>query len=207
MKLVLTVLASMILATLTWTTIYYYNHAQPVVSDIYPVYVAKIAAVYDGNLDGSKGAFVTKEVLEAAAPSFINVPILLNHNHMDVDKCIGRTTSAKVAYDTTRKQWYIEVTARIVDPGAVLKIKNGMYYAVSVSFSIEDATCSIDNLDLRECPHNMGGSYKVNGKWVVARAMLKKISGLEISFVNVPGSAGARILNFSPDTHVIGASK
>lgn len=207
MKVVLTILASVILATLTWTTVYVYNH-QHQKSEIYDVYIAKIAAVYDGNLDGSKGAVVTKEVLEAAAPSFVNVPILLNHEHADVDKCIGRTTAAKVAFDTVRKQYYLEVTARIVDPQAVIKIKNGLYYAVSVSFSIDDATCSIDNLDIRgECPHIFGRPYKVNNKWVVARAVLKHITGLEISFVNVPGSAGARILNFSPAAEAMGASK
>lgn len=207
MKVALTILASVILATLTWTTVYFYNHQQITQSEIQVTYTAKIAAVYDGNLDGSKAATVTKEVLEAAAPSFVNVPILLNHDHMDVDKCIGRTTSAKVVFDDVKKQYYLEVTAKIVDPAAIVKIKRGLYYAVSVSFAIDEATCSIDNLDLRECPHRMGMPYKVNNKWTVARATLKHITGLEISFVNVPGSSGARILNFSPDTSVAGTSK
>lgn len=208
MKRLLTFAAAALLATLTWTTAYYYNHqAPPPTIDIYPALYVKLAAIYDGDFNGSLGGLVSKDVLVAAAPSFANVPILLSHEHHDLDACVGRTISSRLAYDVTRKQYYIEVVAKIVSPDAVVKIKNGLYHSVSVSFSIDEATCSIDNLDIRECPHKMGTPYKVNGKWQTARAILKHITGMEISFVNIPGSAGARILNSSPDAQSLDESK
>jgi hypothetical protein len=199
--------AAVLLAALTWTTLFYCNHTPPPVVEIYPALYVRLAAVYDGDFNGSMGATVSKEVLEAAAQSFANVPILLSHEHHDLEACVGRTVSAKLAYDQIRKQYYLEVIAKITSPAAITKIKNGLYHSVSVSFVVDDAICSIDNLNIRDCPHSMGKPYKVNGKWEVARAMLKHVTGLEISFVNIPGSAGARILNSSPAASFLDTSK
>lgn len=207
MKKLLAITSALILAFLTWITIYHYNHQSQEVVVAHPVLYVRLAAVYDGDLNASTAAFIRKDVLEAGAPSFVNVPVLLAHEHIDLDKCIGRTIAARLAYDTTRKQYYIEIDAKIVDPAAISKIKDGLYYSISVGFHIDNAVCSIDNLFPKECPHKPGEYYKVNGQWVIARIIPSKITGLEVSFVNVPGSAGARILDMSSDAQSLGTSK
>jgi hypothetical protein len=208
-RLALTIAGASILAFMVWAIVYtcYHPTPPPQSQSEVSVYYIKLAAIYDGDLDTARPATIAKEVLEQAAPSFVNVPILLNHDHRDVGSCIGRTVSSKVVFDAQRKQYYLEVVAKISDAAAIAKIKSGLYYSVSVGIGVLDSTCSVDGLDPLDCKHRAGEWYKINGKWMLARVTIKRVVGLEISFVNVPGSNGARILDFSPSMQSLGTSK
>lgn len=208
-RIALTVAGAVVLAMATWATVYKSEHQPQPQSQVQveqALYI-KLAAVYEGEFNGSPAAIVEKDILEKAAASFVDVPILMAHDYGNLSACIGRTTGARVAYDQGRQQYYLEVDAKIVDPAAAFKIKNGLYYSVSIGFRCEELTCSLDGMDTKECRHHPGEFYKIDGVYKMARAKFKKMVGLEISFVNVPGSRNARVLNFSNDPSSLSTSK
>lgn len=211
-RFAVTVGGAILLALLTWGVLYYDRTAwfappPPAQVQKAPELYVRIAAVYAGEFNGSPAGMVEKALLEQAAASFGNVPILLAHEHSDLRACVGRTFAARVSYDAGQAQFYLEVDAKIVDPEAIRRIKTDQYHSVSIGFSTGDMTCSIDGMDARDCQHTPGRYYKVNGTYQMARVIFKKMVGLEISFVNVPGSRYARVLTFADSPAALGASK
>jgi len=105
--------------------------------------------------------YVAEELVKAA-PSFRNVPILLDHKN-EVKNIVGRTTE-NVEYNSTFKR--IDFEAKIMDKSIQEMIKDGRIGSVSIGAKVEDLTEEED------------GSKKAIG-----------IRGLEISLVAVPGDS------------------
>jgi len=106
------------------------------------------------------------EELQKAAPSFRNVPILLDHRN-EVKNIVGRTTE-NVNYNPINHR--IEFEAKIMDKDIREMIKDGRIGSVSIGAKVEDLTEEED------------GSKKAIG-----------IRGLEISLVAVPGDTHATL--------------
>ena len=104
------------------------------------------------------------EELEKAAPTFRNVPILLDHKN-EVRNIVGRTTEG-VNYN--RQFGRIEFEGRIMDEKIKEMIKDGRIGSVSIGAKVHDLQEEED------------GSQKAIG-----------IQGLEISLVAVPGDSQA----------------
>lgn len=109
--------------------------------------------------------YVAEELVKAA-PSFRNVPILLDHKN-EVKNIVGRTTE-NVEYNSTFKR--IDFEAKIMDKSIQEMIKDGRIGSVSIGAKVEDLTEEED------------GSKKAIG-----------IRGLEISLVAVPGDSQANL--------------
>jgi len=106
------------------------------------------------------------EELEKAAPSFRNVPILLDHRN-EVRNIVGRTTE-KVNFNPGFKR--IDFEGKIMDKGIREMIKDGRIGSVSIGAKVSDLVEEED------------GSMKAVG-----------IHGLEISLVAVPGDSQATL--------------
>jgi len=104
--------------------------------------------------------------LEKAAPSFRNVPILLDHKN-EVKNIVGRTTE-NVDFNPTFRR--IEFEGKIMDKDIKEMIKDGRIGSVSIGAKVQDLTEEED------------GSMKAVG-----------IHGLEISLVAVPGDSQANL--------------
>jgi len=104
------------------------------------------------------------EELEKAAPTFRNVPILLDHKN-EVKNIVGRTTS-NVNFNSSARR--IDFEAKIMDEQIKEMIRDGRIQNVSIGAKVEDL---IEESD---------GSKKATG-----------IRGLELSIVAVPGDGGA----------------
>lgn len=104
------------------------------------------------------------EELEKAAPSFRNVPILLDHKN-EIKNIVGRTTE-NVVWNAVNKR--IEFEGKIMDKQIKAMIKDGRIGSVSIGAKVTDLTEEDD------------GSMKAVG-----------IRGLEISLVAVPGDQAA----------------
>lgn len=106
------------------------------------------------------------EELAKAAPSFRNVPILLDHRN-EVRNIVGRTTE-QVHYNPNTRR--IEFEGRIMDKGIQEMIKDGRIGSVSIGAKVEDLIKEED------------GSQKAIG-----------IQGMEISLVACPGDNHATL--------------
>jgi len=106
------------------------------------------------------------EELEKAAPSFRNVPILLDHRN-EVRNIVGRTTE-KVNFNPGFKR--IDFQGKIMDKEIREMIKDGRIGSVSIGAKVQDLLEEED------------GSMKAVG-----------IQGLEISLVAVPGDSQATL--------------
>jgi hypothetical protein len=106
------------------------------------------------------------EELEKGAPSWRNVPILLDHKN-EVKNIVGRTTE-KVNWNAEGRR--IDFEAKIMDKDIREMIKDGRISNVSIGAKVEDL---IEEKD---------GSKKAVG-----------IRGLEISLVAVPGDSHAKL--------------
>jgi len=104
------------------------------------------------------------EELEKAAPSFRDVPILLDHEN-SVKNIVGRTTE-NVNFNFNEKR--IDFEAKIRDKDIQEMIKDGRLKSVSIGARVEDLTEEED------------GSMKALG-----------VQGMEISFVACAGDQGA----------------
>jgi len=106
------------------------------------------------------------EELQKAAPSFRNVPILLDHKN-EVKNIVGRTTE-NVNFNSTFNR--IDFEAKIMDKDIRMMIEDGRIGSVSIGAKVDDLTEEED------------GSMKAVG-----------IRGLEISLVAVPGDSHANL--------------
>ena len=106
------------------------------------------------------------EELEKAAPTFRNVPILLDHVN-EVKNIVGRTTE-NVNFNSTDKR--IDFEGKIMDKDIREMIKDGRIGSVSIGARVQDLTEEED------------GSMKAIG-----------VQGLEISLVAVPGDNQATL--------------
>lgn len=155
----------------------------------------RIAAIYEGNA-GDKWN-IPKETLETIASSFINKPVLLGHDMVNPYVRVGTIIDSGMRFDGTHKQWYIEMICTINDDVAIDRIHRKLFDSVSIGFQIDEIICSIDSLDMRLCPHVSGKWYNINNKSELAVGTIKKAKGLEVSFINVPASPHAKIIEFS----------
>jgi len=106
------------------------------------------------------------EELEKAAPTFRNVPILLDHKN-EIKSIVGRTTE-KVDWNPSFNR--VDFEAKIMDDDIIEMIKDGRIGSVSIGAKVQDLTEEED------------GSMKAIG-----------IHGLEISLVAVPGDSHANL--------------
>jgi len=114
------------------------------------------------------------EELQKAAPSFRNVPILLDHRN-EVKNIVGRTTE-NVNWSSTFNR--IDFEAKIMDKGIIEMIKDGRIGSVSIGAKVDDLTEEKD------------GSMKAIG-----------IRGLELSLVAVPGDNQANLAQALEQCH------
>lgn len=187
--------AVMILGLTVWTR-FHEPEPEPVVVEVVPAPVehyVRIAAVYEGNIDFR--FLVTKKLLENSAKDFIGKPILLSHNWSDPNLCVGWIVDAAVKRDVHGH--YIEVIAKLNRPVVADAIRRNIYHAVSIGFQTIQEYCTICNADVKECKHEMGQWYKKDGKWIRARNLLVEIKPLEVSFINIPASSHARVLELA----------
>jgi len=154
----------------------------------------RAAAVYEGNAD--QRFYFTKAALMNNS-SFIGDPVLMGHDWINPNAAVGIITHTALRYDSELKSHYIEMVFEIKDGYAAHKIKQGLFNKLSIGFSIDKMVCSIDGKDMRNCEHDSGHYYNVNNNIMLARGIVIRITGQEVSFVNVPASANARILEWS----------
>lgn len=198
--------AALLLAAITWGTFGFIHHAttpKPVPVVQVKQHYARIAAVYEGNIDWR--FYVTTKMLAAMAPQFVGKPLLLGHNWINPNVCIGRVVDAAVKED--KFGHYVEVIVLLNSDEAAAMIKRDAYHAVSIGFETIKEICMIDNKDPEDCGHEPGHRYKINGALVVARSVLAEVRIHELSFVNVPASTHARVLELADHLLICSISK
>lgn len=158
------------------------------------VLFVKMAGVYQGEADVR--FYFTRASLSAAS-TFVGDPVLMGHDWVNPSAAVGVVTQADVKFDEKNKTYYIEMICEIKDPYAIQQIKKGLFNKLSIGFSIDSMICSLDYKDMTQCPHQNGHYYNMNGIQVIARGIVVKMTGQEISFVNVPASPNARVLEWS----------
>lgn len=205
-KLWANILLALLLATCAFAAL---THFKPPTSDqirISDRLYVRIAAVYAGNIDSR--FVLSHEVLETCGPTFLDKPILMGHDWKDPQVCIGRITSVGIRFDKELKVHYLEIVAYIDGRDAIDRVTRGLFYSVSIGMSDIKATCLLDGIDiLIDQRHETGRHYNVEGKAMPARAVLQKFAGREVSFVNVPGSPNARVLEWSHSPLKLSESK
>lgn len=155
----------------------------------------RVAAVYEGVIDDRY--YMTEEALRTSASSFIGKPVLLGHNWINPQVCIGTTIASDIRYDADHNAHYIEMILAINDEDAIMRIKKGLYSRLSIGFVVNTIKCSIDGKDMKLCPHIVGKLYQIDDKVLLARGIVYNFDGVELSFVNVPASPMARVLDWS----------
>jgi hypothetical protein len=110
---------------------------------------------------------------------------------------VGVVIKADIRYDEERELHYLETIFKILDANAMQRIKNGLFNSLSISFELVKVTCTLDGTDMNTCKHDPGYRYSKNGRYVFARGIVWGMFGREISFVNVPASKPARVLEWS----------
>lgn len=160
-----------------------------------PTLYVRAGAVYDGKID--QRFLLDKDVMREAAESFVGCPVLMAHDWVDPNAAVGVIKAAALRYDPKLKQHYIEMVLEIKDEVAIEKIKRGLFNKFSIGFTIEKMICPLDGKDMRFCKHAPGHYYEENGVFRLARGVIKKFTGTELSFINVPASPPARVLEWS----------
>ena len=183
--------AALLLAMVTWGAIIIASAPTPPPVVVKTEYYARIAAIYEGNVDWR--FYVTSKILEQMAPQFIGKPMLLGHNWANPDMCVGRVVDAAVKQDRFGK--YVEVIVKINSDEAAEFLKRNRYHSVSIGFETLKEICLIDGTE--DCSHQAGHRYKVGDKYHVARKVLVEVRIHEVSFVNVPASPNARVLELA----------
>lgn len=130
-------------------------------------------------------------------------PVLLNHNHVDVQAAVGRVERAYFTEKTVPGLPGGIIEARIFDPEAVRAVLDGRYFTVSVGLSSDAAYCSIcgNNWAEDSCEHVRGQEY--DGRlayWTTGNIWFK-----EVSFVNVPADRFAKVVGISVENSQAGA--
>jgi phage head maturation protease len=179
------------LAICVWTALYFIS--KPAVEQkVQPVlHYVRIAATYEGNIDFR--FYITTQMLKSMVPQMIGKPMLLGHDWANPNVCVGRIVDASVQQD--KFGHYLEIIVLLNNDEAADMIKRTAYHSVSIGFMRLKAICMIDNLT--ECNHEPGHQYMVNGHLVLARFILQEVDMCEVSFVNVPASRHARVLELA----------
>lgn len=183
--------AALLLAVVAWGTLWFV--ATPIESPAPQAkrYYVRIAAVYEGDIDWR--FYVTTKMLEAMAPQMFDKPMLLGHDWADPNVCVGRIVDSAVKED--KYGHYLEVIVLINDERAADMIARRAYSAVSIGFSKIKAICQIDGKT--DCEHEPGHKYQVHGAYMIARFVLQEVKMHEVSFINVPASEHARVLELA----------
>lgn len=155
----------------------------------------RVAAVYSGNVDNRFN--MTYEAMVDASASFVNRPVLMGHDWRDPNAAVGVIKAAVVKYDKDLKRYYIEMIFEIKSAHAISMIKKGLFSNLSIGFVSERTLCPLDGQEMSFCQHVPGRYYKEGDVWRLARGIVKKIVGKEVSFINVPASDPARVLEWS----------
>jgi len=115
---------------------------------------------------------------------------------------------------------YAEVTARISDPEAIKKVRDGRYLTVSIGASSDRAVCSVCSQDWSEegrCSHAPGAHYKKNdeGEWMEDESKTPSVGRVkcflvygelfydEFSFINRPADTIAKVIEIQNDAGAI----
>jgi len=128
-------------------------------------------------------------------------PVLLNHDQYGGEP-VGRVIDAKFSNSTVSGIPAIKLKAEINDPDAIEKIKDKRYQTVSIGAHAKGANCSICNHDwVNEgwCEHTPGGEYEEGTMSLI----LKDITFVEVSFVNIPADEFATITDFYEESSLI----
>lgn len=184
--------AALFLAVVAWGILWFVSTPieQPV-EVTKPHYYARIAAVYEGDIDWR--FYVTPQMLESMAPQMIDKPMLLGHDWADPNVCVGRIVDAAVKQD--KYGHYLEIIVLLNNEETADNIARRVYSSVSIGFMRVKAICSIDGKT--ECDHEPGHRYKVHDTYVIARFILQEVKMCEVSFINVPASEHARVLELA----------
>lgn len=154
----------------------------------------RIAAVYEGKID--ERFWMTKTAIDTGADTFINDMLLTEHDQGSLAAAVGFITSAGMRYDDRLKVHYLEVIAKVTDPLTIYKIKKQLYSKVSIGFHLKVVVCSECGKDMKTCGHIPGEPIE-QGSSAKAHGIVISISGMELSFVNIPASEHARVLKWS----------
>lgn len=155
----------------------------------------RAAAIYTGNVDSRY--VVTYESLVDAASSFVGCPVLMGHDWKDPNAAVGIIKEAMIKYDIKLNKYYLEMILEIKSAYAVNMIKKGLFSKLSIGFISERTLCPLDGKNMLFCEHTPGRYYKEGDVWRLARGIVKKFVGKEVSFINVPASEPARVLEWS----------
>lgn len=140
-------------------------------------YYVMVRAVTSGEAD-HKPFILTEEAIRTGAASFMDRPVLLNHDSR-VESIVGRVIATRARWDPEIQKWVIEAVFHVVDGKTIAKIKDGRIRFVSVGFDFRPEHTTI----------------------VLARQLrwrkINRIVGMEISFVAVPAVRAAKILQHS----------
>ncbi len=156
----------------------------------------RAAIVYEGSIDVRY--WVTDEAIHGAALSFIGDPVLLAHNKSDPYQRVGTIIDTAPRYDELLEYWFIEAILEIKDTRTINRIQQGLFNSLSISFRPIRVTCNADGKDMHKCVHAPGQAHWEKGQYIRPRGILHSFTGLEVSFINVPASEHARILEWSP---------
>ena len=170
-----------------------------------PVLYVRAGAVYDGKVD--QRFLLDKDVMKDAAESFVDCPVLMGHDWSNPNAAIGIIRASALRYDSELKQYYIEMILEIKSEAAIAKIKQGLFKKLSIGFVIDKMICPLDGKDMRFCKHMPGAYYEEGGVYRLARGVVKKFTGKELSFTNVPASPPARVLEWSHKPLELSVSK
>ena len=185
----------LLVATVTWGAVYLASKPieSPTVEKVQIQYYARIAAIYEGNVDWR--FYITTKMLEKMAPQFIGKPMLLGHDWRNPNVCVGRVVDAAVKEDVFGH--YVEVVVLINSDEAADMIARDAYHSVSIGWETLKAICMIDNLDPEICGHEPGHRYKIGTHVLNSRHIIQEATMHEVSFVNVPASPNARVLELA----------
>lgn len=170
-----------------------------------PTLYVRAGAVYDGKVDNR--FLLDKDVMKEAAESFVGCPVLMGHDWRDPNAAVGIIRSSALRYDPKLKQFYIEMILEIKDEVAIEKIKRGLFNKLSIGFVVEKMICPLDGKDMKFCKHAAGNYYEEGGVYRLARGIIKQFIGKELSFINVPASPPARVLEWSHKPLELSVSK
>lgn len=167
--------------------------------------VIQIEATHAGFVNGNNVLYTTDGMSTSTGEwtEPFNKPVLTHHNALS--DALGRVTDATyVDTDLTmqdsgvpktknKPKGHILLSARITDPDAIPKVRDGRYSTVSISGSTNKVRCGLCSHDIANkgpCPsHKKGKVY--DGK--KAHWIIDGMNYSEVSFVNVPADKHAKI--------------
>jgi hypothetical protein len=171
----------------------------------YPTLYVRAGAVYEGKMDNR--FLFEKDAMKEDAASFVGCPVLMGHDWVNPNATIGVISASSLRYDKESKQFYIEMILEIKSEEAIEKIKQGLFKKISIGFTTDKIICPLDGKDMKFCKHSPGQYYEEGGIYRLARGIVKRFTGKELSFINVPASPPARVLEWSYEPLELSVSK